>query len=71
MILIEPNNVILVEMIDNCNDGLMFELRGLSGMDEPARGIVALLSLAGKFVQIFSGMTFKKTLDGLIDGFLR
>ena len=71
MIPIEPTNVILVEMIGNRNDGLMFELRGLPGMDEAARSIVALLSMQVKFAQIFSGMTFGKTSDGLIDGFLR
>ena len=35
-------------MIGNHNYGVTFELRGLPGMDEVARNIVALLSLAGK-----------------------
>ena len=34
MILTEPTNVVLVEMIGNCNDSHTFELRWLPGMDE-------------------------------------
>ena len=60
MIPIEPTNVILVEMIGNRNDGLMFELRGLPGMDEAARSIVALLSYAGKICADLLGHDFWK-----------
>ncbi len=36
MTLLEPTDFVLVEMISNCNDSLMFELGGLPGMDEVA-----------------------------------
>ncbi len=35
-ILVEPTNVVLVEMIGDHNDSLTFELRWLPGMDEVA-----------------------------------
>ena len=36
IMLVEPTNFMLVEMIGDRNDSLMFELRGLPGMDEVA-----------------------------------
>ena len=36
MILIEPTNCVLVEMIGDRNDSLTFELGGLFGIDEVA-----------------------------------
>jgi hypothetical protein len=48
MILVEPTNIILVEMISNRNDGLAFDLGELPGMGEVTRDIVALFSFAGE-----------------------
>ena len=48
MVLIEPTNVSLVEMISDCNDSVAFELGWLPGMDEVTQSIAALLTLAGK-----------------------
>jgi hypothetical protein len=48
MVLIEPTDVSLVEMISDCDDSFAFELGWLPGMDEVTRSIAALLTLAGK-----------------------
>jgi hypothetical protein len=44
---------------------------GFLGWMKSHEALLHSLPLQVKFAQIFSGMTFGKTLDGLIDGFLR
>ena len=66
MILVEPTNIILVEMIGDYNDGLTIELSKLPGMGEVTRGVVALFSLADKIRADLFGYDFRKNF-GWVD----
>ncbi len=48
MIFVEPTRIFYDEMIDNCNDCLVFELRSLPGVSKVTISIVTLFSLASE-----------------------
>ncbi len=71
VVLIEPPNVLLIEVAGDSQNSLALQLGCLTRMDKVTICVDALLSLASEVGAIFSGMSLGNTLEGLIFGFFK